>query len=631
MSALWLAAASSSGHRGFDPSSTLPWSVPILLIAPLVGMVMLLVGVRSRRGAATLALLTGLVTLVDVLLVAWARFRDGSVYSATFSWINVSVSFSGDPRFQGFGIDIMLRVTHEVVALLAGLLVVFMACILWHRLAGRQEQGPVRTQVIALLLLLSAVGALLSGDLAALFGFWAVAGVASYLLLGNRWGTEAGARAAQVALALPFLGDLAFLCAVSLLYSRFGATEIDKLVPLLGHTPGVGLQSTSAAAALLLVAVGVRAAVWPFTAWQTATVDAPPAFSALVAAVWPIMAGHLLLLSLPIFGAAGPQPVRVGAWVLAAAAVAGPLLSLASYELRRTLVLASSGAVALCLLAILFPGSAAAGLTGLLAVAGGRAAALLAAAWVAPTMRGVDLRLMGDGQRRMPLITAGLGVSAAAVALAAVAGSAGRRQSVAWVALVVGLFLVAVAIWRVYGAVALGQVPRRRAFEPSRIRDVSGALASAALACAVVGVAAAVLAFIPPWTGFFLPSRPKPPAASVELDWLAPAIIGALLSLAVLGVRKAVALRLSTWPAGAYEAARGLGGATWRERIGPILLAAIGAVELRALPTFEDGLGRGLSSAGSLLARGMPYLPALAGLAILVGALLGVLGMGGRP
>src|SRR4030088_2304476 len=117
MSALWLVASAAAGHRGFDPSSTLPWSVPVLLIAPLAGMVMLLVGVRSRRGASGLSLLTGLITLLDALLGAWARFRDGTVYSTTFSWINVSVSFSGDPRFQGFGIDIRFRVTHEVVAL----------------------------------------------------------------------------------------------------------------------------------------------------------------------------------------------------------------------------------------------------------------------------------------------------------------------------------------------------------------------------------------------------------------------------------------------------------------------------------------------------------------------------------
>src|SRR5207249_453574 len=83
--------------------------------------------------------------------------------------------------------------------------------------------------------------------------------------------------------ALPFTGDLALLCGAAVLYSRFALTDVTKIAPVLHSTPGVGLKSLTAAALLVFGAVAVRAAVWPFTAWQTATLDQPPSLVALVA------------------------------------------------------------------------------------------------------------------------------------------------------------------------------------------------------------------------------------------------------------------------------------------------------------------------------------------------------------
>src|SRR5262249_54345946 len=60
-------AASTARSTGFnfhfDPASTLPWVVPLLLAAPVVGYVLVLGSVRSRRGAATTAQLTVVVML----------------------------------------------------------------------------------------------------------------------------------------------------------------------------------------------------------------------------------------------------------------------------------------------------------------------------------------------------------------------------------------------------------------------------------------------------------------------------------------------------------------------------------------------------------------------------------------
>src|SRR5207237_426493 len=80
-------------------------------------------------------------------------------------------------------------------------------------------------------------------------------------------------------------------------------------------------------------------------AWQSGTLDQPPSLVALIAGAWPLLAGMVMLRYLPLlaFGGAGPQAPRIAAYTLAAAAVAGPLLSLLTVDVRRALLLASSG------------------------------------------------------------------------------------------------------------------------------------------------------------------------------------------------------------------------------------------------------------------------------------------------
>lgn len=621
------ATAASAGHPPFTLSSTLPWTIPLLVLAPLIGLVTLLLGVRTRRATISLAILTVAVTLVDALLVAAARFHMTAVKRATYSWINVSIAYTGNTRFQQFEIDLALRISHAALFLLIGLLACFLICLVSQRPLGRNEPGPIRSQAGALLLLLATAGVLVSGDLAELLAFWLVAGIGSYLLIGNRWGGDAAARSGQVALALPFVGDIALLCAVALLWSRFGITDIDKLVPMFGRTAGVGLKSTDAIAALLLVAIVARSALFPLTMAQTAMTDGPPAFTALVAAVWPLLCGYLLYLCLPLFGHVGPQVPRAAGWTLGVAAVAGPALAVLTLDIRRSMLLATSGVVALCLLAILYPGAAAAGLTGLVAVAAARAGMLLSSGWIVSRMRAVDPRLLGEGLQRMRGATLGLGASGVGVSLAAVAASGWRHPSLPWIAIAVGLLGAVAVFGRSWGAVALGAIPRRRAFEPSRIRDASQSLVTLIATAAVMSVIAAVLAFIPVWTSWVVPGRPSPPGVLDQVRWLLPPILGAVFGLLLLAGRRRQTISLSVRAATIY--ARAMGRVTDAgQRAWSAAMALVGAVELRGLPNAEGELVGALRASGASLIA-LPLLGAIAVLAVVAGLLLGVLGLGG--
>src|SRR5437016_14310332 len=126
----------SSGFP-FDPSTTLPWAVPALLIAPLAMFIIALSSVRTRRSASATAMFGTVVTLLLTLLVAWGLTRRSTPYVATYQYINLSVGFNGPTNFQTFAIELVLHVDHLTVAALAVIEICMIAAIGWNQVMGR--------------------------------------------------------------------------------------------------------------------------------------------------------------------------------------------------------------------------------------------------------------------------------------------------------------------------------------------------------------------------------------------------------------------------------------------------------------------------------------------------------------
>jgi NADH:ubiquinone oxidoreductase subunit 5 (subunit L)/multisubunit Na+/H+ antiporter MnhA subunit len=635
--ALAAASAASTARAGFhfDPTTTLPYVVPLILAAPVVGYGLLVLGgVATRRGAAGVSLVMIVVMLAATLMTSWAQFRKSAPYEASYQWINIPVAFTGDQRFQGFGIDLSIRLDHAALAALVAVLVIFIACLLWHRVAGRGEQGPVRFQASVLLLALGAAGVVVSVDLAELLAFWLLAGIGTYLLLGHRWGTEGAGQRSRIALALPFLGDIALLCALGVVYSRFGSLNLETLAPLLGHTLGVGLKSMTVIVVLLFAAVAVRGCIWPFTAWQTGTVEAPAASLALAAGVWPVLAGSLLLRVRPFLDHAGVQAPDIVLWTLGLAAVVGPLLGLIGVELRRSILLASSGAAALALIGLTYPASAGVAFTAILAVGVARSGALLSAAAVAGAMRTVDLRALGGGWTKMPASSAALLLSSAVLALDGAALAMLRPRSLVWVALVLGLVLVAVAALRPYFAVAHGELRRRRAFEPARVKEVARLVVGASLVCGVLGLVWLVLGFFTGWVSFLGAGGHAVQAMQTDVLWALLPVVGAALAAAAFWQRRdaslAMCARLGELFGSRWEQAGGLYDRFFSRPGGSI----VGAVEDVGVPAVESGVARALTGTGGLAGlaeRSLPWVPTVLGLAVVLAVAFGLLSQGLRP
>jgi NADH:ubiquinone oxidoreductase subunit 5 (subunit L)/multisubunit Na+/H+ antiporter MnhA subunit len=515
-----------------------------MLIAPLASVILAVSSIRTRRSAANMAMFGAFVALAATLLVGWALTKKSGPYLASYQYINLSVGFSGPVNFQNFAMNLTLRADHLTVAALAVIQICVIAVIGWHQVMGRSEPGAARFFALISGLLFASAGVLVSIDLAELLAFWGLGAGITYLLLAHRWGLDEAARRARVALALPFLTDISLLCGVAWLYARYGAQNLNSLLPILHTNPGWTVRSLVVASVLLFIGVAGRLALWPVHSWITQTaVTAPPAASALAQAVWSVLAIVVLYRVMPIFAASNLQTLQTLTYVCGAAAVVASVLALLGNEPRRVIALLGSGVAAVGA-AIVIHGFetksfafAIAGVACVLAAAPVRASAVLAVSAIASAMRTDDMSEMGDALRRMRSSSIALLVSVVVLGLSAFGALAYGVTSRSWLALLLGaaVLLVSVGGLRVFLGASIGILRRRRAFEPDRVREAPRLSLRWSYWLVVAGAALLIASLVRGWLDFLDGQKHPMPGAGSFVLWAAVAAIGfAIASFAYL-------------------------------------------------------------------------------------------------
>ena len=481
-----------------------------------------------------MAMFGTVVTLLLTLLVTWGLTKRSTPFVATYQYFNMSVAFSGPTNFQTFGVELVLHVDHLTVVALLAIEICMIAAIGWHQVMGRTEPGAARFHAVLTALLFAFSGILMSWDLAELFGFWAIGGALTYLLLAHRWGVDEAASRARVALALPFVTDLSLLCGIAWLYARYGTQNLNTLLPILHTNPGWTVRSLVVGSVLLFIGIAGRLALWPLSSWITQTaVTAPAAASALAQSAWSVVAVVVLYRLMPIVVASNQQTIRAFISFSLVAAIAGPLLGLLGNEPRRAIALVGSGAVAVAA-AVLMNGFqvqsstfAIAGVAAVLAIAPARAGASLAMTSIAGAMRTDDLAEMGDAWRRMRATSGAFLASVVAMALAVTGALAFGIQSRSYngFALGIALLLIAIGGVRLFLGASFGPLRRRRAFEPDRVRETPGALGWPYW-LAVAGGAFWVASLVASWLNFLDGQKHPAASAGAIVLWVAVAIVG---------------------------------------------------------------------------------------------------------
>jgi NADH:ubiquinone oxidoreductase subunit 5 (subunit L)/multisubunit Na+/H+ antiporter MnhA subunit len=480
---------------------------------------------------------------------------------------------------------------------------------------------------------------LVSWDLAELLAFWGIAGAATYLLLAHRWGLDEAAARARIALALPFATDLSLLCGVAWLYARYGVQNLSTLLPILHTNPGWTVRSVVVASILLFIGLAGRLGLWPLQSWVTHNaVTAPPASSAIVQAVWSVLAIVVLYRLMPIFAAANSQTLQGCMYACGVAAIAAALLSLLGNEPRR-IVSRLGSAVAAIGAAVVIDGFqvpnatfAVAGIACVLAAAPARTAAVLAASAIAGAMRTDDLAEMGDAWARMRVSALALLLAAMVLALSATGALAYGVSSRSWLGVAAGeaLLIVSIGAMRVFLAMALGPLRRRRAFEPDRVREAPRGSLGWPYWLVVGGGIFLLASFVRSWLDFLDGHKHPAPDAGAYVLWIAVVVIGFAAASFAYVRNKEGALKASG-VAGSRLSRLAWAGSRYFDRfiVAPVTELARRTGD-RWIPEGDARLARTVDTTGRLIVAGtrLPVLPVVIVTAVILTLVVGLLSPG---
>nr|WP_225853777.1 Na+/H+ antiporter subunit D [Micromonospora sp. AMSO31t] len=241
----------------------MPALVPLPVVVPLLGAALTLILTnrpRLQRSVSVIGLATTLLVAVVLLVEA---YRHGPVVVRVGGW----------PPPVG-----IVLVADQLAALMLVVSSAVTLCVLLYSIGqGRGESGetaPVSIYHPTYLVLTAGVtNAFLAGDLFNLFVGFEILLAASFVLI-TLGGTEVRIRTGSTYVVVSVLSSMIFLAAVGLVYAATGTLNMAQLAGRLDALPpGVrlALQLT------LLLAFGIKAAVFPVSAWLPDSYPTAPA------------------------------------------------------------------------------------------------------------------------------------------------------------------------------------------------------------------------------------------------------------------------------------------------------------------------------------------------------------------
>jgi NADH:ubiquinone oxidoreductase subunit 5 (subunit L)/multisubunit Na+/H+ antiporter MnhA subunit len=179
------------------------------------------------------------------------------------------------------------------------------------------------------------LGVVLSSNLLALFLFWELTGLASFLLIGFETDSREGQRGARMALLTTAATGLLLMVGVILLGEAYGTLDLTRILAT-GATP-VSPDAAAWAVPFLLAGAFGKSAQFPLHYWLPNAMAAPTPVSAYLHSATMVKLGVFLVARLsPAFAGMDAWNATL-LWVCFSTAAVGSLLSFLSHDLKAIL------------------------------------------------------------------------------------------------------------------------------------------------------------------------------------------------------------------------------------------------------------------------------------------------------
>jgi multicomponent Na+:H+ antiporter subunit A len=308
----------------------------LLAVHAVTGLAAIAFGARLGRRALLLAVVGPALTLIWLAARA-PEVIDGTVVTERIEWV------------PELGIDLTLRL--DGFALLLALLVSgigVVVCAYSARYFAPRGEGLGRLIGLLALFAGSMLGVVLSDNLIALFAFWELTSLTSYLLIGNEHSQPRARAAALQALLVTGAGGLVMLAGFVLVGQAAGTFELSAILA----EPPPSSAALTVGLVLVLVGAMTKSAQYPFHSWLAGAMIAPTPVSAYLHSATMVKAGiYVVARFAPVFATVAPWRATVVVVGLVSMIV-GALRAWRQYDLK--LLLAYSTISQLGFLFVLF-------------------------------------------------------------------------------------------------------------------------------------------------------------------------------------------------------------------------------------------------------------------------------------
>lgn len=231
--------------------------------------------------------------------ILWISYRTGEPKIAVFTILQLiplayfEFFVLKESAVPTFFVDELTILMNLIVSVVGSIIAVY-ALSYMERHEKLHEVSPTRQPrffAIILMFIGAMNGLVFSDNLMAVYFFWEVTSLCSFLLISHD-GTKEAIRNGARALWMNMIGGVAFIAGIMFLYTRYHVLSLDELFKLQGG------NYISVFVALLCLAAFTKSAQLPFESWLLGAMVAPTPVSSLLHSSTMVKAGIYLMLRL---------------------------------------------------------------------------------------------------------------------------------------------------------------------------------------------------------------------------------------------------------------------------------------------------------------------------------------------
>lgn len=319
-----------------------------LLLLPFISFLFLIFnqGIARRTGSVVAIMAIGITFLISLWLFAQVWTKDLQHFQ--IPWFQL--------WFPNKVITLTIGILLDNITVLLLVVVTFVSLLVHLFSVEYMKSDPGYNRYYAFLGLFtfSMLGIVLADNLLVIFIFWELVGLSSYLLIGFWFAKPAAAAASKKAFLINRIGDLGFLIALMILWSRFDTLDLQYIKVLAANLPQdqllwsvdyvfdiAGWEQTLTVNWLTIAGLGLfcgaiaKSAQFPLQIWLPDAMEGPTPVSALIHAATMVAAGVFLLAR--VFTMLNMDALTVIAFIGAITAFMGAFAAFTQNDIKKVL------------------------------------------------------------------------------------------------------------------------------------------------------------------------------------------------------------------------------------------------------------------------------------------------------